>query len=72
MLPAHGDSTIDTPRAVRILAVAITFAVLSTVFVAARLWARRIRKVGLGADDWLIIAALVCYWGEFVSVHYGS
>ncbi|KAI0376105.1 hypothetical protein F5Y04DRAFT_267193 [Hypomontagnella monticulosa] len=33
--------------------------VLAYVFVGLRIWARRTRKMSLGHDDWLIIAALV-------------
>ncbi|KAI1779529.1 hypothetical protein F4818DRAFT_453587 [Hypoxylon cercidicola] len=33
--------------------------VLAYIFVGLRIWARRARKISLGYDDWLIIAALV-------------
>lgn len=42
-----------------IWAVAATLAVLTTLAVIARLWARKITKMKLGADDYTLLAALV-------------
>lgn len=38
----------------------IVLAVLAIVFLLLRLLARYTRKLALGADDWTLIAALVC------------
>jgi hypothetical protein len=34
---------------------------LATLFVAARLFARTRLEVGLGPDDWMMLAALIAY-----------
>ena len=46
-------------RSPRILGISIMLITLSTTVVAARFYARRLRKLPLQADDWLIIPALV-------------
>nr|A0A348HAY3.1 RecName: Full=Phomoidride biosynthesis cluster protein H [fungal sp. ATCC 74256]BBG28505.1 putative hypothetical protein [fungal sp. ATCC 74256] len=43
----------------RLYAVAATFSVLPVVFVGLRLWARRVKRVKLGWDDFTIMFALV-------------
>lgn len=42
--------------------VSIIFVVLATLAVIARLFTRKVLKVGLGADDWLSILALAAYF----------
>ena len=42
-----------------IIAANLTVAILATIGVALRFVARYIHRVGFGADDWLILAALV-------------
>lgn len=42
--------------------VSLLFLVLATIAVGARLCTRRMLKSHLGADDWLIIAALFMYY----------
>ncbi|KAK4150068.1 hypothetical protein C8A00DRAFT_37347 [Chaetomidium leptoderma] len=39
---------------------------VTTAIVALRVWIRFYRRIGMGLDDWLIIAALVVLWGEYV------
>ena len=41
------------------IAAGITFIPVCSISVALRVFARRLKGVPLGADDWLIIAALV-------------
>lgn len=53
------------------LVVAILFTVLAAAAVLVRLWTRRLLKAGLGADDWLIIAGLIAYFGYTVNAIYG-
>lgn len=42
-----------------VIATSVIFIVLGIVAVFLRWFVRRDRKVGLGADDWLIVVALV-------------
>ena len=42
-----------------VIATSVIFIVLGLVAVSLRWFFRRDRKVGLGADDWLIVVALV-------------
>ncbi len=43
-----------------ILALGITLPIISILSVILRFEARRVKRVYLGADDWTILAALVC------------
>lgn len=43
-----------------VLSLNYSMPVLATVFVALRLYARKLSKVSLGTDDYLAVAALVC------------
>ena len=43
------------------VAAGATFIPVCTIFVALRVYSRRLVKASLGADDWSIIAALVSY-----------
>jgi hypothetical protein len=52
----------DGPRAVRTMSAVI---VLATVFVALRFFVRVHRRVVLGLDDWLSVAALLFLWAEY-------
>jgi hypothetical protein len=47
------------------LGINILFLVLVTLTVAARFWSRHLTKSLYGWDDWLILAALVVYYGQF-------
>ena len=42
------------------VAVSSVFAVLATLAVAGRLCSRRVKRVAYGADDYMIVVALVC------------
>lgn len=42
-----------------VIATSVIFIVLGIVAVALRFFVRRHRKTALGADDWLIVVALV-------------
>ncbi|MCJ1330827.1 hypothetical protein MMC10_007514 [Thelotrema lepadinum] len=42
------------------LALCITFPILSIIAVVCRYWARHAQSARLGADDWIILFALVC------------
>lgn len=42
-----------------IIAIAVIFSVLPTLGVSLRIWARKVKKVPLGIDDYLILPALV-------------
>lgn len=42
-----------------LLGTAIAMTIVALVFVGLRLWARRVKEVTLGWDDWLIFASLV-------------
>ena len=44
---------------IRVLIVTIVFTVLATLAVCGRLWARRLKKISLAANDIIIIIALV-------------
>lgn len=44
---------------------------LATVLVTARFISRTYTKVGLRADDWAILIALILSWGSFVTNVYG-
>ncbi|KAK4183227.1 hypothetical protein QBC35DRAFT_394291 [Podospora australis] len=50
------------PGAIRAISAVI---VVTTAFVALRIWMRLYRHVGMGLDDWLIIAAMLVLWAEF-------
>jgi hypothetical protein len=43
-----------------IVAIAVLFSILPIAAVGARFWARQIKHMGFGPDDFFIIPALVC------------
>ena len=43
-----------------VISVAIVFSVFSILTVIARLVSKKIKKLGLKSDDWLLVAAWVC------------
>lgn len=43
--------------------VSFIFTFLATIAVGLRFWVRRIKRVGVLVEDWLIVAALVCSTG---------
>ena len=53
------DGALLTGHAQSFLAIAIVFPVLATFFVIARFYCRRLKRVTLGVEDWLVLAALV-------------
>ena len=63
-LPTLADLTAS--QAPGIQAANLTVAILATISVALRFLARRLQRIALGLDDWLILAALVmspfCSW----------
>ena len=60
--------TLNTPRSQALAAVDTVFPVIAMICVAGRFWARKITKQALGADDWLISAALFITLGQAVTV----
>lgn len=42
---------------------AIAFSILPCIAVACRFRARRLNRIALGIDDWLMVPALVCSLG---------
>lgn len=42
-----------------VLRTSIAVTVLASLVVALRLWARKIKKLAFGLDDWIILAAMV-------------
>ena len=46
-----------------ILVVSILFMIISPIAVALRLWTRRLKRTGLGIDDWLAIVSVVIFFG---------
>ena|SRR2546429_2468492 len=54
------------------LVVSILFTVLATVAVVARLLTRRVLRITLGADDWLIILGLIAYYGYTTDALFGN
>ena len=59
MSPSQRDGVLATGHAQSFLAVAIVFPILATSFVIARLYCRRLTRLTLGVEDWLVLAALV-------------
>lgn len=60
---AYQKAHLNETRGPVVIGVTAMLITLDTVFVALRIWARRIRKLGLWWDDWLIIMALILAWG---------
>lgn len=56
----HSQEYLDEDKGPAILGVSITVVVLSTVFVAARIFTRQKIMGQLHLDDWLSVAAMVC------------
>lgn len=52
---------IDQPPQQALIAIPLTFLILATGIVPLRIYARRLKKLSLGADDFLCIAALICH-----------
>ena len=50
-----------SPPARGAIAVCVIFAALATFVVASRIWARRLKGVGLGLDDAFAVASLFFY-----------
>lgn len=46
-------------------AVNSVFAIVATAAVLARFAARKVRRMGLGADDWIICIALALNWAMY-------
>jgi uncharacterized Tic20 family protein len=64
--PHHTQAYLDADKGPTILGVVITVSILSTIFVAGRVYTRK-RIIGaLHLDDWFTIVAVVCYLTQFV------
>ena len=57
MATASSESMAD--RGPTLIAVSIVFIIITTVFVGLRLWARRISKVNIWYDDYVVVLAMV-------------
>jgi hypothetical protein len=53
------------------LIVGTILAVFTTICVIVRFQARRINRLSLGPDDWMILVALFAYYGFLADVFYG-
>lgn len=51
---------LDNSRARALFAISILFPLLASVAVAGRFYARRIKGLTLGVDDWMLLLGLVC------------
>lgn len=49
-----------------LIALSVVTATLATVAMFLRLWARRLMRMTLGADDYLALASLIVYHGQLV------
>ena len=45
----------------QVVIISSAFAALASLAVAGRIWARKIKRVELGSDDWMAVVALVCH-----------
>ena len=54
------------------LAAAIVGFVVSLLFLAGRLASRRIKRHPFDASDYTLLFGMICGWGVFASVIYGS
>ena len=54
---SNGES--DKTLGPQVLIISAVFASLATLAVAGRLWARKVKRVRLGGDDWMAVVALV-------------
>lgn len=61
MLESRDYVPANTNGSRAIVVVSWIFPVLATIAVSARFAARKLRKAGLGLDDWIILAALVLF-----------
>ena len=50
-----------SPNQGAVYAVAVVLAGVATIAVGLRIYIRKSRQIGIGSDDWTVIAALVCY-----------
>lgn len=55
----HDASRIDYDESPLLIKVSVVMPVLSVVIVGLRIWSRKIGRMRLGMDDWLIILAQV-------------
>ena len=53
------DTTGISPRAVKLIVICVVFLPLAAIATCLRIWARRLKRVPLTLNDYLIIAALV-------------
>ncbi|KAK3302661.1 uncharacterized protein B0T15DRAFT_543577 [Chaetomium strumarium] len=64
VIPSPEDIAYNAgPGAIRAISIVMA---LTTAIVALRIWMRFHRRIGIGLDDWLIIAAWLVLWGEYV------
>ncbi|KAI6778592.1 uncharacterized protein J7T54_003371 [Emericellopsis cladophorae] len=62
LLPHHTVSYLAANKAPSIVAVTVTLSVLSTIFVAARLFTRQKIMGKMHLDDWLVASSIPCLW----------
>ncbi|KAL8752017.1 MAG: hypothetical protein Q9184_005874 [Pyrenodesmia sp. 2 TL-2023] len=67
-LARRGDDYLGTEPARVTFAMALFLPLVATLAVAARIWARSIKRHKLVADDWLSIAALVFHYCQVAGV----
>jgi hypothetical protein len=59
---------LNTSRALSCVVIAVIFPVLATLCVVGRFISRRIQRGGYGADDWIILLALLAVYGQMTII----
>ncbi|KAL8952039.1 MAG: hypothetical protein Q9222_002026 [Ikaeria aurantiellina] len=65
--PVQGVEGVS-PRAVKVIVISVVFLPFAALAIALRLWARRLKRMPLALNDYLIIAAMVFAIGETVTI----
>lgn len=60
MLEEGHPEPLDNSRARALFAMSIVFPLVASVAVAGRFYARRMKGLRLGVDDWMLLLGLVC------------
>lgn len=65
VLPLHGPSYghLATPHVTPALLTSILFVILATMAVALRFWARGMHRGHYYPHDWMVLAALIIFYG---------
>lgn len=58
-IPSSSSQTLSG-GGVTAIVLSVVFSVLASIAVGLRFYARRVKRVGVLLEDWLILAALVC------------